>query len=484
MKENKLLRRKFRFMKNILKQHKKWLFPGAFLVMLFGLALIWFGLTQSITVFVDSEPSTVRTTAFTVSGALRTGGIPVDEADRVVPTQSRRFWNQAAIKIVRARDVLIMTPDEMVSLFTAERIPANLMLELGITLFPQDQVIVNGEVVDPRLPLNSDRSVLLQYKPAIPVRLIIGDQELSLYTSQPTLGEALESALIYIAPQDWISEDLMTPVTNPLEVTIRRSRPVTVVASDASVTGLTAATTVGDALQDIGFPLQNLDYSLPEDNAPVPENGQITVVRVKETLMIGTEEFPHENEYQEDPETLLDTVSVMEPGQNGIVATRERMMFENGEEVWRDGEESWQASETEPGILGVGTKVEIRTEVIDGQEIEYWRKINVYATAYSPCRHGTSDCRYGTATGMPVAKGTVAVTPRWISVPNGYGMWGQPVYIPGYGRGAIGDTGGGIPGTPWIDLAYSDDDFVSWNRWTTMYFLTPVPGWVPTIIYP
>jgi 3D (Asp-Asp-Asp) domain-containing protein len=55
----------------------------------------------------------------------------------------------------------------------------------------------------------------------------------------------------------------------------------------------------------------------------------------------------------------------------------------------------------------------------------------------------------------------------------------QKVYVQGYGFGTIADTGGGIPGTPWIDLGFDDDNYVSWHNWTTMYFLPPIPAWVP-----
>jgi len=65
---------------------------------------------------------------------------------------------------------------------------------------------------------------------------------------------------------------------------------------------------------------------------------------------------------------------------------------------------------------------------------------------------------------------------RWYRV-----MKGQPVYIPGYGVATIEDVGGGIPGRYWIDLGYTDSDIVSWNRWVTVYFLTPVPS--PDRIY-
>ncbi len=49
------------------------------------------------------------------------------------------------------------------------------------------------------------------------------------------------------------------------------------------------------------------------------------------------------------------------------------------------------------------------------------------------------------------------------------------VYVPGYGTATIGDTGGGIPGRYWIDLGYSEEDYVSWHQYVTVYFLTPVP---------
>ena len=139
----------------------------------------------------------------------------------------------------------------------------------------------------------------------------------------------------------------------------------------------------------------------------------------------------------------------------------------------------WQASEAKEGLLGVGTKIEVKSAVVDGQTLEYFRTVSVYATSYSPCKSGVDRCLYGTASGMPVEKGVVAVTVDWFLA-----MRGQRVYIPGYGYGVIGDTGGGIPGTPWIDLAYSDDAYVPWGTWTTMYFLTPVPAWVPTFLSP
>lgn len=472
-------------MKTFLTENKKWLIPSAFLAVLAGLVMIVFGLTQTLTIIIDGEPLAVRTPALTVSGALRAAGVSADDADRVMPSGTRVFWDQPVIRVESAREIIIKGIEEEIRILSAERIPANLLAEIGIQLYPQDRLLVNGKTINPHQPLTGDDPILLQVEPALPVNLMIDDQDMTLYTSQSTLGEALEAAGINVGKHDRVSEKFTSPVASLESVMIRRARPVTVKTPETTTVGMTAADTVGDALLDIGVPLQNLDYSIPEGHLPIPEDGQIEVVRVREAVMLMTDEVAFTNEYVEDPDTVLDQLSVIEPGQKGIYATRERVQYENGEEAWRSPQENWQASEAKDGVLGYGSKVEIRTAVVDGQEIEYWRKITVYATAYSPCRSGVDGCLYGTATGiLPVQKGVVAVTPRWISVPNGYGMWGQSVYIPGYGHGIIADTGGGIPGTPWIDLAYSDDDYVSWNRWTTMYFLTPVPPWAPPILVP
>ena len=83
----------------------------------------------------------------------------------------------------------------------------------------------------------------------------------------------------------------------------------------------------------------------------------------------------------------------------------------------------------------------------------------------------------GTASGLPLTKGIIAVTLPWYR-----DMKFQKVYVPGYGYGTIADTGGGIPGRYWIDLGFDDSNYESWHHWTTLYFLTPIPAFIPTVL--
>jgi len=135
---------------------------------------------------------------------------------------------------------------------------------------------------------------------------------------------------------------------------------------------------------------------------------------------------------------------VVVPGQVGLVVTRTRVRLEDGKEVASFTEGPWKASDPQDGVLGRGTKVVVRTETIDGETIEYWRKVTVYATSYSPRALGGDNI---TASGMILTKGIIAVRTSW-----------------------------------YIDLGYDDSNYVGWHYWTTLYFLTPVPAYIPTVL--
>jgi 3D (Asp-Asp-Asp) domain-containing protein len=151
--------------------------------------------------------------------------------------------------------------------------------------------------------------------------------------------------------------------------------------------------------------------------------------------------------------------------------------LEDGQEVSRQTESEWVATEPQDQVLGYGTQIVVKSMDTPDGSIEYYRAVNMYATSYSPCQQGLGRCSLSTSSGTLLKKGVVAVTLTW------YRMFkGAQVYIPGYGVGTIGDVGGGIPGVYWIDLGYSEEDFESWSQTVTVYFLTPAPSSAPPIL--
>lgn len=467
--------------KSYLTPRKKIFFTAAIAAILIGIALIWLGLQHTVTVVVDGNIQPVRTGALTPAGVLRAAGVKVAAADRVKPERNRLVWNLTAVTVESARDVVLKTPEYELVIPSAERIPANLLLAAEIVLYPEDQVRVNGATVDPNQPLDMEDSFVLQVVPAIPLTLVTDEDSRVIYTSQPTVGAALEAAGVVLGPQDWVSAGLETAMVAPLAITIRPARVITVHRGEETMTGLSAALTVGEALQDIGMSLQNLDSSEPEESAALPDDGVIRVVRGLEELTIVTDETAYETEWQEDPNTPLDQTAVIQPGQPGIYAARQRVHYEDGEEVWRMSEDTWQASVPQKAVVGYGSKVVVQTTTIGGETIEYFRKLTVYTTSYKPCDYA-GNCYYGTSSGIPVDKGVIAV---------GYYLYlalqGQRVYVTDYGYGVIADVCGGCVGmsVPWIDLGYSEDQYDALhlpNGYRVMYFLTPVPAYVPALL--
>ncbi|MEA4812561.1 MAG: ubiquitin-like domain-containing protein [Anaerolineaceae bacterium] len=310
--------------------------------------------------------------------------------------------------------------------------------------------------------------------PGKKITLQIGDQAWELYSQADTLAEFLKQAGVQLHPKDKTSLALSSPVSDGLKLRIFKARQIWVESPAANLSGLSAAQSVGKALQDLGMSLQGLDYAEPAEEESVPADGKIKVHKVSEQIALIKEETPAGFRYQEDPETELDTQKTLTPAIPGYVVTRSRARVIDGEVQNAEPEGPWKASDPQDGVIGRGSKVVITSEVVDGVELHYWRKLSVYATGYKPSSNGGT----GTASGIPLTKGIIAVELSWYNS----GMAFQKVYVPGYGFGTIADTGPNILGHPWIDLGFDDDNYVSWHHWTTLYLLEPVPAAIPLVM--
>ncbi|MEL7645188.1 MAG: ubiquitin-like domain-containing protein [Anaerolineaceae bacterium] len=444
------------------------------LLVLAGIILILAQFFGEFTLLVNGGKREARALAFTSGQLLQAAGYSLQPEDEIFPAPARLNLTHRTIVLNQARPVTVRVGDESTKILSAETLPANLLAQAGLTWFPEDWLFWEGRRLNPTEPLPPGADLQLEFVPAKRVDLQFETQTRVFFTQQPTLGAALDEAGIRLRPEDALSQPTDTVLTAQNTVSVRLAREMSIQVGGQQYSGLSAAESVGEALRDLGLPLQNLDYSQPDENQPVPADGQMRIVRVSEEILLQTEETAYNNSYADDPDAELDTISVLVPGQIGLVVTRERLRLEDGVETGSRSDGPWKASDPEDGVLGRGTKVVVRTETINGETIEYWRKVSVYATSYKPSSQGGGT---GTASGIPLTKGIIAVTRAWY-----LGMKLQPVYVPGYGRGIIADTGGGIPGRYWIDLGFDDSNYESWHFWTTLYFLTPIPGYIPVVL--
>jgi len=457
-----------------------WLLALAALLGLVGAGLLFAGLERIVPVQVDGEWVGIRTRALTLGSLLRAADLVPHSEDRLLPARPALTpWWDAPLRLEHARLVhLALWPEHRGLAFkSAERIPANLLLQAGVRLFPRDRVYWQGQPIDPYQPLPPATTYHLEVRHAVPLTWQDEGQTGTCYSAAPTLGEALAECALHLESGDEVSPAPETPLTPEIQVTVRRARLLQVQVNGNTLTLYSSAATVGEALAEAGIALQGLDYSQPPEDQPLPADGVIRVVRVREEVVLEQETLPFKNEYEPDPETELDQRRIIEPGEYGVEVSRLRVRYEDGQEVGRTVEARWVAKEPKPQRVGYGTKVVIHTLETPQGTLEYWRAVTVYATSYSPCRLGVDRCSTATASGLPLRHGIIAVTRAWYSW-----MLGQRLYVPGYGIGVIADVGGGVPGRYWIDLGYSDEDYQPWHQYVTVYFLTPVPSAIPWIL--
>jgi resuscitation-promoting factor RpfB len=321
--------------------------------------------------------------------------------------------------------------------------------------------------------------VVIQLQRATEVLIDTGEASDPVQTQGATVAHALWNAGVEVGPGDRLSQPPGALLETGDQLAYLPAKPLTIQMEEQEVQVYSAAETVGEALAEAGISLQGLNYSQPAEDQPLPPDGVLQILRVNEEINLEETLVTYQSKYEPDHELELDKQRTLIPGQYGVQVIRERVRYEDGQEVFRETDGEWVAAEPQDQTIGYGTKpVPQVMDTPDGQ-IEYWRAVRVYATSYSPCRLGTGDgrCGYITSSGRTLTKGIVAVTLTWYRM-----MAGQQVYIPGYGRGVIADVGGGIPGTPWIDLGFEDHDYQPMVGWMTMYFLTPIPANVPWIL--
>jgi uncharacterized protein YabE (DUF348 family) len=318
--------------------------------------------------------------------------------------------------------------------------------------------------------LDSGQVYKLQVRRAVALTLVKPDGQQTIQTSAFSVGQALTEAGIPLYAADQLDPPAETPIISPLTVTYTPSREITVSVDGHSLVVRSAAATVGQALAEAGIPLEGLDTSLPAESAPLPEDGQIRIVRVVEAVILSQKSLPFNSRFEASADLELDQQSILQGGEAGLAMSRVRIRYEDGQEVGRQAESESVVRPPRDRVVGYGIKVVVHTATVDGATIQYWRAVRVYTTSYSPCRSAADRCYPGTASGKLVQKGVVAVVSRWYAY-----MVGQPIYIPGYGYATIEDIGGGFPDRYWVDLGWSDSDYQPMEGWNTVYFLVPVP---------
>jgi uncharacterized protein YabE (DUF348 family) len=420
---------------------------------------------QTVTVIIDGDAQTTTTRAATVGALLDELRIPLLEGDTISPALNSRLTQDLVVRISKARSITLTVDGQSQIFRTHLTNPAAILQSAGLTVGPRDEVIIDGtqagrvQLEDWPVPVTG-----ISLRRAQPVNVVDDGVMRQIETTGATVGEALFDAGITLYLADVVTPDLNTPLTAGLTVTIERGQPLSIIADGVTVETRVRGETVADALADAGLTLVGQDYTIPAESAELVPGMYVRVIRVKEDTLTEESTQPYETIFQPDPALEIDQRAVVQTGQDGIIQTTIRVRYENGVEVSREPVAELVVQEPRNEVIAYGTNIVLRTvDTPDGPR-QYWRHIRMYATSYHPAALG-GDAR--TSIGETLRKGIIASDPDIIP-------YRSEVYVPGYGVGMMADTGPAHRPL-FIDLGYSDDDFVSWSRYVDVYLLAPAP---------
>ena len=435
-----------------------------------GIFLVSQGYNKTVTLEINGHPQQVETKAWRVSSFLTEQGIALHEEDSIDPSPTAWMIGDETITIEQANWVTIFADEITTQSFTRQRNLETILSEAGIDLADGDQILLDGIPVSIKKTLSPGESHSLQVQRGQTLEVNSNGGNDSIISTAATIGEALWESGIEVSLGDDISTPLNAPLEKPVVVDLNPAQDVTIQIKNGVVNSRTAAETVGQALAEAGISLQGLDYSRPDANNPVPQDGKIQVIRVQEDLLLESEPIPYESLTQPVADLEIDNRSIVQSGIFGLNTKRIRVRYEDELEISRQVEDEYISQEPQPEIIGFGTQISPKTINTPDGPIKYWRVLSMYAVSYNV----TSNGGYGTATGIPLDKGVAAIDPNYIP-------YGTRMYVPGYGEALAADTGGGINGRM-IDLGYLDENYVSWHEWVTVYFLWPPPENVVWVI--
>ncbi len=454
-----------------------------------AIALVGAGLflatRRTVAVVADGRSLSVLTHAGSVALVLRDAGVVLGPDDRVQPDLSSPVTAGMSVRVDRGKWVRLETKSRSTKVLVHQSdllIPANLLLAMGIPVFPGEVVLADGSAVDASLPLRQVPAVI-RVTAGTPFILIHDGKIERLQAAGPTVGEALFQLGIPVYEGDSLDPPADTPLgpgngQGPIRVMLKSSRPLQVRADGKEVTIRSAADTVGEALAQSGLALSGEDYTVPAEDQPLPADGGIRIVRVREAVLRNQTSLPYGTSAEYLADLELGQKQLISAGKYGVQESLIRVRYEDGVEVKRTTEGQSILIQPTNQVIGYGTKVVIQSASTPDGTIQYWYSIPVYATAYWPCGSAgvPGQCYSKTASGKQVGLGMIAVAYSWYLE-----MEGWPVYVNGYGQASVEDVGSNVRNDYWVDVAYPDyQTFLNHGGHapgsTILYFLAPAPS--------
>lgn len=287
----------------------------------------------------------------------------------------------------------------------------------------------------------------LVYANTCQVIVLIDDNVIPVSTTRTSVAGVLDQIGFVPRASDRITPGLSERVTNGSTIEIQTAFNVNVKIGDAVQQIQTPGGTVQAVLDQLGISVSHLDRVTPDLDALVQPDDVIEIVRVNKALVTERVSIPFGVRRWAEPKLEKGKTAVLREGREGVKELVYEVVTENGKEVSRTLVDEKVIAEPRDKIIGIGTKIVVRTLMTAQGPIRYTDVKEMIATAYYPGPESTGTYADGyTATGARAGHGVVAVDPKVIPL-------GTKLFIPGYGVAVAADVGGAIKGNR-IDLCF------------------------------
>jgi uncharacterized protein YabE (DUF348 family) len=164
------------------------------------------------------------------------------------------------------------------------------------------------------------------------LRLTIDGQEVAVWTTAPTVAEALGQLGYDTGDFSSVSRAERLPLA-PTDIELRTPKTVTIKADGRTRTAQTTDATVGDLLDDLDVALGAADKLSVPLTTRLTDHLVIVIKRVKNARVTERQPVPYATKTSDDPTLAKGVTRVITPGQAGVLAVTYAVVYVDGRVV-------------------------------------------------------------------------------------------------------------------------------------------------------